>query len=201
MKNHQYQIKYKKSENSSFDSSSQFKYSFPISNINSNNIPSKNSVHLIKSDQKQKKENEENEKKLKELIERQKEKELEELKIIQNNKRKSFSNYSKNSSNIQSDKNILFRENSEFSLNNNKIKTLKDSELDQEELIINDSFDENNNINNYNNMNNNFIKGNFSEMNDYKIIYDKEITNKIKYELEQDLINKQKQNWSNSASK
>ena len=53
MKNHQYQIKYKKSENSSFDSSSQFKYSFPISNINSNNIPSKNSVHLIKSDQKQ----------------------------------------------------------------------------------------------------------------------------------------------------
>ena len=81
-------------------------------------------------------------------------------------------------------------------MNNNKIKTLKDSELDQEELIINDSFDENNNINNYNNMNNNFIKGNFREMNDYKIIYDKEITNKIKYELEQDLINKQKQNWS-----
>ena len=33
-------------------------------------------------------------------------------------------------------------------------------------------------------------------MNDYKKIYDKEVTNKIQYELEQDLINKQKLNYS-----
>ena len=88
------------------------------------------------------------------------------------------------------------KEQSEVSSTNNKKKTIKDSEIDQEEIFVNDSGNETLNFN-YNVRNNNFILSNEeNQMNDYKKIYDKEVTNKIQYELEQDLINKQKLNYS-----
>jgi len=83
---------------------------------------------------------------------------------------------------------------SETSSNNYKKRTIRDSELDHEELIINDS---NNDTMNINNKNNNYLLSHDeNQINDYKKIYDKEVTNKIKYELEQDLINKQKENYN-----
>jgi hypothetical protein len=92
--------------------------------------------------------------------------------------------------------NINNKEQSEISSNNNKKRTIKDSELDHEELIINDSGNDTLNFN-FNSKNNNFMTTNEeNQMNDYKKIYDKEVTNKIQYELEQDLINKQKENYS-----
>ena len=79
----------------------------------------------------------------------------------------------------------------------NKQKTIKDSELDHEELIVNDSVNNDTDNLNYNNKNNNYMTTNEeNQINDYKKIYDKEVTNKIQFELEQDLINKQKENYS-----
>ena len=71
--------------------------------------------------------------------------------------------------------------------------TIRDSELDNEELMINDSSNISK-IDVINNKNkNNFIMGN----NNYRNIYDKEVINKLKYELEKDLINKQKKLYNN----
>ena len=81
---------------------------------------------------------------------------------------------------------------------NSDKRTIKDSELEHEELIINES--NKNRIINYNkdllNNKNNYIIGNNNHINNYKKIYDKEVTNKIKYELEKDLLIKQKQNYT-----
>ena len=43
---------------------------------------------------------------------------------------------------------------------------------------------------------NNFILGNNTQITDYKKFHEKEVTNKIKYELEKDLINKQKESYN-----
>ena len=84
------------------------------------------------------------------------------------------------------------KENSDISSNYKK-RTLRDSELDHEELIINDDANDTNNIN-FNSINRNNFFQDENQLNDYKKIYNEEVTNKIKYELEQDLINKQKEN-------
>ena len=47
------------------------------------------------------------------------------------------------------------------------------------------------------NKNNNYIIENKNQINNYKKLNDKEVTNKIKYELEKDLIIKQKQTYTN----
>ena len=86
------------------------------------------------------------------------------------------------------------KENSEISSNNKK-RTIKDSEMEQEELMINDSGNDTTNIN-FNSINNNNFFNEDNQINNYKKIYDDEVTNKIKYELEQDLINKQKENYN-----
>ena len=62
-------------------------------------------------------------------------------------------------------------------------------------MIINDSINDTLNNNEVKNKNN-FITGNNEQINDYKKIYEKEVTNKIKYELEKDLINKEKESYS-----
>ena len=84
------------------------------------------------------------------------------------------------------------KENSDVSSNNRK-KTIRDSELDHDELIINDSPKDSNNID-FNIINKNNFFNDDNQINDYKKIYNEEVTNKIKYELEQDLIKKQKEN-------
>ena len=84
------------------------------------------------------------------------------------------------------------KENSDISSNYKK-RTIKDSELDHEELIINDDGNDTMNIN-FNSINRNNFFHDENQLNDYKKIYNEEVTNKIKYELEQDLINKQKEN-------
>ena len=118
-----------------------------------------------------------------------------------NNKRESFG---KNILNTQSEQmsnygNVKNKENSEMSSNGYKKRTFRESELDEEELIINDS---NNDVVNLGNKmsKNNFMKENptLDEENieDYKRIYDKEVSNKIKYELQKDLLNKQKKSYN-----
>ena len=91
------------------------------------------------------------------------------------------------------------KEVSDTSSNDYKKRTLRESELDEEYLIINDS---NNDIVNIDNKmsKNNFMKENpvidENNLEDYKKIYDKEVSNKIKYELQKDLLNKQKKNFN-----
>ena len=135
----------------------------------------------------------------KEELEKEK-KYLEKLRNI-NKKRESYTIYAKNNSNSQQDYNSNYANNrnikemSENSSTGSKKKTLRDSELDQELLIVNDS--NNNDIISIENRNN-YLNENIDENNiiDYQRINDKEVTNKIKYELQKDLINKQKKNYN-----
>ena len=133
--------------------------------------------------------------------EKRKKEELEKLKNSQlNKKRESFSNTGRNISNSQSEQisnygnNRAIKEMSENSLNGIKKKTLRDSELDQEELIINDS--NNNEIISIEKKNNFINDIDDNNMNDYQKIYDKEVSNKLKYELQKDLLNKQKKSYN-----
>ena len=68
--------------------------------------------------------------------------------------------------------------------------------MENEVLIINDLNTETpkGELNNKNN----YILGSNPQINNYKNFYDKEVTNKIKYELEKDLINKQKQLYNSN---
>ena len=142
----------------------------------------------IKHEQEKAEEEKKFELKLKEYKDKEKEIDIKKL------KRKSF-----NGSNSQShaSNTINYNNNKEPSENSstNKRRTIRDSDLDHEELIINDSINDTLNNNEVKNKNN-FITGNNEQINDYKKIYEKEVTNKIKYELEKDLINKEKESYS-----
>ena len=132
----------------------------------------------------------------KEELEKENENENEINSLI-NKKRDSISIKGKNISNNQSEliSNKEISENSSTILK--KIKTFKESEiLEQEELIINESVnDEIIKIKNKNNFTNE-IEIDEKNINNFKKIYDKEISNKIKYELEKDLINLQKKSYN-----
>ena len=134
----------------------------------------------------------------KEELEKENENENEnEINSLINKKRDSISFKGKNISNNQSEliSNKEISENSSTILK--KIKTFKESEiLEQEELIINESVnDEIIKIKNKNNFTNE-IEIDEKNINNFKKIYDKEISNKIKYELEKDLINLQKKSYN-----
>jgi hypothetical protein len=75
--------------------------------------------------------------------------------------------------------------------------------MEHEELVINGSNNEtlNNNIELNNNKNNYITGDNNNQIDNYKKYNDKEVTNKIKYELEKDLIKKQKQSYNNKRNK
>ena len=105
---------------------------------------------------------------------------IEKLKI-NNNKRESYSNYGKNS-NEQSDR------------YSNNPKTIKDSDLEKEVININET----NNKNEIIEIENNYINGNIDDNNikDYQKLYDKEVSNKLKYELQKDLLNRQKKGYN-----
>ena len=128
-------------------------------------------------EEKQKQERERKEEQLrkaKETLEKDKEIEIVKLNKI---KRQRSCNYNKNASNTQSElisnleRNINYKDLSETSSNNYKKRTIRDSELDHEELIINDS---NNDTMNINNKNNNYLLSHDeNQINDYKKIYDK----------------------------
>ena len=75
-----------------------------------------------------------------------------------------------------------------------KIKTFKESEiLEKESLTINES-DKDGII--FNNKNNNINEIDEKNIINFKKIFDQEISNKIKYELQKDLINKQKKSYN-----
>lgn len=133
------------------------------------------------------------------------EQEFEKDKKIRNMNIKKKESFPKNGSNNQSQQmfsnagNKNNKEISDTSSNDFKKRTLRESELDEDYLIINDS---NNDIVNIENKmsKNNFMKENpiidENNLEDYKKIYDKEVSNKIKYELQKDLLNKQKKNFN-----
>ena len=75
--------------------------------------------------------------------------------------------------------------------------------MEHEELVINGSNNEtlNNNIELNNNKNNYITGNNNNQIDNYKKYNDKEVTNKIKYELEKDLIKKQKQSYNNKRNR
>ena len=119
----------------------------------------------------------------KEEIEKEK-KSLEKLKNI-NKKRESYSIYAKNNPINQKDQvsnngNKNIKEMSEDSSNGPQKKTLKDSELEQEFLIINES--NNNEIIQIDNKNNYINDIDEKDINNYQKLNDKEVSNKIKLE-------------------
>ena len=170
-------------------------------------------------EQRIKEELEKNRKKINEekklLEEKQKEleeekKKLEQEKLIQEKLRKEFElkKLKEKEKEIQINpypiktRNLSATNSDKNSINNNREltdrKTIRDSEMENEVLIINNlntetPKEELNNKNNY-------ILGSNPQLNDYQKFYNKEVTNKIKYELEKDLINKQKQFYNNDKS-
>ena len=137
----------------------------------------------------------ENERKKKEEEEKKKN---DMLKITK--KKESFSNFGKNGSNSQLEQVSSYSnyKNARNTENSNQLKknTIRDSEILEQELIEIDS--RNNDIVNIESKNNNFISDNIDEnnLNDFKKIYDKEVSNKLKYELQKDLLDKQKKSYN-----
>jgi len=150
---------------------------------------------------------EEDKKRLQIIENENKKKEEDKIKIRKlniNKKIESFTYFGKNNSNLQSERmsnNGINLYNIRDSENSNQLKknTLRDSDLLEQEVIeVHES--KNNEIINIDNenKNNNYIKETINEdnINDYQRINDKEISNKIKYELKKDLLNKQKKSYN-----